>query len=558
MKIKSISFGEIPFRMFKNITINISERLTVIAGHNGIGKSTLLGLIANGSELKSTEGKTLLKRSFQAQLHELFYLDIDKDYVKSKNNKPSFTLTYFHEGLDDLIKTCNVSKHSDKRQGVERLKVVPRGEKEGWGVGASAKAPIPTMFLSMSRMLPNGEYQANLNTELTKALAPEDKIYIRDKFKFIIDNKVILDSNQITKQELKGTTKKSLLPEFEHSSRTISLGQDSLGVIITALASFAKLKRESTNYKGGILLIDEIDAGFHPRAQIKLIQLLKKEAKDLNLQIIMTSHSLTIIQEVLKINDETARAGKNIDSVVYLEDVLKPKLMQFPTYENIKRDMLGELPKFDKQLPQIKVYFEDPEAQWFFKKLIEIEQFDSKTSYGYDLTLISAKLGCDNLRALYLADDYFKQVVIIFDNDVLLREKIRPIIEEAKTIFVLPAVVLDDSKDDRDTRVPEYQVYMYLCQLLSNYEHPYWINLPQGYNIELIKDSIIETFPKEKGTDSKPLRDSRKEWFNSNTIHFEKTNLMAYFYDDNTAIINPFINDLKTAIETLISNQSKE
>ena len=82
MKIKSISFNDIPFRMFRNLTINISERLTVIAGHNGIGKSTLLGLIANGSELKSSEGKTLLKRSFQAQLHELFYLDIVEKTVK--------------------------------------------------------------------------------------------------------------------------------------------------------------------------------------------------------------------------------------------------------------------------------------------------------------------------------------------------------------------------------------------------------------------------------------------------------------------------------------------
>ena len=45
MKIKSISFGDIPFRMFRNLTINISERLTVIAGHNGIGKSTLVKLI---------------------------------------------------------------------------------------------------------------------------------------------------------------------------------------------------------------------------------------------------------------------------------------------------------------------------------------------------------------------------------------------------------------------------------------------------------------------------------------------------------------------------------
>jgi ABC-type cobalamin/Fe3+-siderophores transport systems, ATPase components len=114
MKIKNISFGDIPFRMFRNVSIDISERLTVIAGHNGIGKSTLLGLIANGSELKAKEGKTLLKRSFQAQLHELFYLDMEKDYVKRTKDKPFFTLTYSQDGKEDLVKTCNVSKHSEK------------------------------------------------------------------------------------------------------------------------------------------------------------------------------------------------------------------------------------------------------------------------------------------------------------------------------------------------------------------------------------------------------------------------------------------------------------
>ena len=328
------------------------------------------------------------------------------------------------------------------------------------------------------------------------------------------------------------------------------MGQDSLGVIITALASFAKLKRENPNYEGGILLIDEIDAGFHPRAQIKLIQLIKKEAKSLNLQIIMTSHSLTVVQEVLKINDETARSGRNIDSVVYIEDVLRPKLMEYPTYENIKGDMLGILPAFDDITPQIKVYFEDKEAEWFFKKLLEIEKFDSKSCYGYDLTLVSAKLGCDNLRTLYTIDDYFKQVIIVFDNDVLLKDRITPIMEESKTILALPAIV-DDEVDNEEIRTPEFQIYNYLSKILQNIDHPYWYNLPHRYNIELIKDSIIDTFPIEAGKEK--LRVVRKEWFKDNVVHFEKTNLMAHFYEDNIKVITPFINDFKTAIETLIN-----
>lgn len=60
--------------------------------------------------------------------------------------------------------------------------------------------------------------------------------------------------------------------------------------------------------------------------------------------------------------------------MVYIEDVLRPKLMEYPTYENIKGDMIGILPAFDDIIPQIKVYFEDKEAEWFFKQLLEIEK----------------------------------------------------------------------------------------------------------------------------------------------------------------------------------------
>ena len=76
-----------------------------------------------------------------------------------------------------------------------------------WEVGPAAKVTIPTLFLSMSRMLPIGEYQGTLNAELLKRLSDEDRNYVKEKFKSIIDNKIV-ESNNITKHELKGTTKK--------------------------------------------------------------------------------------------------------------------------------------------------------------------------------------------------------------------------------------------------------------------------------------------------------------------------------------------------------------
>jgi AAA15 family ATPase/GTPase len=545
MKIKKITFDEIPFRMFKNLEIEIAERITVIAGHNGIGKSTLLGLIANGSEIKKNQGSTIFNATFQAQLHELFYLDENKDYINSQRSKPFFQLTYSSDGLEDLVKTCNVSRHKEtkninnKKVVINRLKVVPRGEQEGWNVNAAAKVSIPTLFLSMSRMLPIGEHLDNFNAELHKRLLDEDKAYIKNKFKSIIDNKVVESAN-ITKHELKGTTKKSLLPEFDHSTKTISLGQDSLSAIITAFASFNKLKREQgVDYKGGILLIDEIDAGFHPRAQIKLIKLIKEEAKRLKLQVILTSHSLTIIKEVLSISDDTARAGRNIDSVVYIEDVLRPKLMESPTYHNIKNDMLGTLPEIQEELPKIKVYFEDEEAKWVFDEIIKYEDLDIKAGYNHELLLVAAKLGCENLKALFKADDYFKSVIVVFDNDVMEKDDTKRLVEENNNVVALPALLNEGATPDM--RTPEYQIYNYLTILLQDNSHLFWNNLPRGYNMEMIKDRMVDSFPMAH-TD-KPLRELRKDWIKNLQPHLEKMKLIKYFCKDNQTIITPFIND---------------
>lgn len=546
MKIAQIKFNDPAFRMFKGLEINIAKRITIIAGHNGIGKSTLLGLIANGSEMKNRQGVSLFQRSFQAQLHELFFLDKERDYVKERRKKPVFQLKYTDKGKSDLIKTCNVSAHKEKGKADVRLKVVPRGKNDEWGVGEAAKVPIPTLFLGMSRMFPTGEAQENLRTIKTKSLDDADSTYIRDKYKSVIDHKIDERSDEITQQELKGTNKRSLLPKFDHSSKSISLGQDSLSTIVTALASFNKLKREQgVNYKGGILLIDEVDAGFHPRVQVKLVELLKKEAKDLDLQIIMTTHSLTMIKSVLDYKNETGEHSP--DDVVYIQDVLKPRLMIYPSYEKIKMDMLGELPSYDKKMQEIKVYFEDLEAKWVFEQILKTCHHDVEEELSVCLNLIAAKLGCDNLMTLIKVDNYFKSVLVIFDNDVLLTDNF-PKIENEPTVLVLPAVC-KEGEESSDYRTPECQMFLYLRDLMSDTNSDFCNEIPAGYTLEVIKDRILDSFPK-KPTD-KALRDLRKTWFNDNKIHFEKLNIIDWYFKDREKYIKDFVDQLKNAIQAL-------
>lgn len=47
VKVCSLEVGTPPFRKLGNLTIEFTDRLTSIAGHNGIGKSTIQRLVAN-------------------------------------------------------------------------------------------------------------------------------------------------------------------------------------------------------------------------------------------------------------------------------------------------------------------------------------------------------------------------------------------------------------------------------------------------------------------------------------------------------------------------------
>lgn len=63
----------------------------------------------------------------------------------------------------------------------------------------------------------------------------------------------------------------------EYDSRGLSAGQDNVSQIATAIASFAKLKREQgNNYKGGIILIDEIESTLPPECLRRIANVIMR------------------------------------------------------------------------------------------------------------------------------------------------------------------------------------------------------------------------------------------------------------------------------------------
>ena len=606
MKLKKISFDEKGFRKLKNIEIPIAPYITAIAGHNGIGKSTILGLIANCSGLSKGE-KSFFGKVFQSNFQEAFHLDYFQDYDNyhingtKKADTPKVTVQYHVETNQDgsfieLNKICAVSiqkhaikerlyknhmikvpedKHIDPNHSLDledfdnnslssssepliniwRLRIIPRTQQLpntpeievlDEKLKGAGKMPIPTLYLGMSRMTPIGEFDAELIDKKTiRKMNGEDKNFIVDSFKDVLyfDE----SNNEITAHSFSSSKKSSYLPSFPYHSFTVSLGQDSLSSIVTALASFNYLKRTSPQtYSGGILVIDEVDAGLHPRAQEKLINLLHIQARKLNLQIILTTHSLTVIKTILSKNEHP---GEKVNDVVYLQDSNFPRIMENPTYTKIKNDMLVLAPLEDKP-ETIKLYFEDAEALFFFKQILKYKNIiHDKDYFGKELELISLSVGCNILLDLHKGDSYFQSVILIPDNDVFSSESNRKTIEENPNICPLPNDSTFTDNTRHTERNPEMILYRFLQRKLEGHNDNFWKQMPGAYTSDYVRDRVMTLT-------SNSNRDKNKKWFQDNVNFIEKSGIIEKWCGENEEQVDMFLERIVEAVNIVSCSKS--
>jgi AAA15 family ATPase/GTPase len=541
-KINSIQIEK--FRKLKDITIKVADRITVIAGHNGIGKSTILGLIANGSEL--TSHKSYFDKSFRSQFQEIFHLDINTDY--NKVNKYSVLLDFDFE-QESILKKCTISRH--KYKDGDRLKIVPRSVNEQGkiitgkiaDVGQDAKLPIPTIYIGMSRVIPIGESSSEHYSLSQSSNIHEDDInYLNTSFKEIIGNEK-MGTEKVSKQNLRYSVKRSMGPDFkDYPYQTISLGQDSLSTILTAILSFRKLKRElEAEYKGGILVIDEIDACLHPSAQEKLIKILNTASIQLNLQVIVTTHSLTVIKEVLGkqlATNQNPADQRLYYNVVYIQNTIDPYVMKKPTYIKIKNDMFLRFNHYQDTNQEIKLYFEDEEALFWFEILLNNIGNEINTD-GLRLLNINASISCDTLLKLPSKDEYFKSVIIITDGDTKKDHRYKEIMRENNNICALPS---EES--------PEKILHLYLEELIELPSHSYWKDNQEKIHSQLVRDILLkDIFDRLQTADDKKRRDHYKDWFRKYIHYFKDTEIIKYWMNDNPDDVGEFIYQLNISID---------
>lgn len=419
VKVKSLTFGKPPFRKLGNFDIQFADRLTLIAGHNGIGKSTILGLVANTFGITERSGpKTYLGDPFYANIEQIVFLALD-EVAEAQKHTASAPVVIASVGGVNVRKRCSMTHRTEW----QRARVVPRTVDKAAGdtVGQDAKVPLPTIYLGMKRLASAGEAEEKDVSSVKLTMHADDSALMREFVSAVILGAEL--TNDVNHQSIKGAKKKSAQPGYEkHGPFAVSMGQDSLGSIATALASFSKLKRDmGDDYPGGLLVIDEMDVGFHPHAIERLVKSLKSCANRLDLQIIATTHSPRLIEAVHPDGDGNAKAP---DSVVYLLDTKHPRIAKDQSLRAILNDM-ALLPEDDKPSrkakPTLAIYFEDEEATEFCSGLIPAaKKLALSKKYGVRINWIPLGVGGSNLLGFPAKDPLFMNRVLVVDADTAI------------------------------------------------------------------------------------------------------------------------------------------
>lgn len=503
-KIKQITITN--FRHLNNLqNIKVGEKLTVIAGGNGTGKSSLLGLIGHIFSYRDEKNiivKSIDNKPLETEFKEVFRFSPNYDYLTPY----SYSLIF----ADGTTKAA-ISRYIVKNKRF-RIDVGARQRFHG-------KARCPVVFLGLKRLIPLAqESEYSIKLALDSNLSAEDKKLYQDWH-----NKVLVLDDKVVPQHTKSRNKELYSPVCEkYDALGNSAGQDNLAQIILAILSFKKLKDElKTDYLGGILLIDEIDTTLFPAAQYQLMDLLQKVAKDYDLQIIFTTHSIEIIRYMLNPADKQFFYSTEI---IYLHktkgtiEVCQEKSKINGIVADLQHDVCIKPVK-----NKINVYLEDEEARLFFKGLIS-------SDLKAELNISRFNEGGDFYNTLLQgAFPEFRKSLIIFDGDKSSDKRIN----RNKNVLFLPG-----------TARPENVFFSYLSGLPEN--DLFWTCEIGGYN----KQVFLRHRPANT-TD----RNIMKEWFNKEKVHWGAGcgKLFKRWKSDNHEFVDRFCTELGSKLNKLKS-----
>ncbi|MBF0610773.1 MAG: AAA family ATPase [Magnetococcales bacterium] len=296
---------------FKNLTkLELSglSRLVLIGGKNNCGKSSLLEAMAIAID---PENKNLLKQSLRnldilnhpAPLSTLFYNYAHDNTIKiSTNNNAYYTTLEFSRDsrIVSSIFSTSVSSQHIKRYGQkeeQRIYNCPQTKQEVADCSSSDECRIGPVMVNPYKdgFFRNAILLTTVNTKISEFVNLYSKIYHKPHSKMLAIKRKISELGKI------------LDPTFAELSITSFDGTSYFYVITTensfpissygeGLQRFMAIILHMIHLEGGVLLIDEIENGLHHSVLVQLWQGISAAAREMNCQVIASTHSYECIQ----------------------------------------------------------------------------------------------------------------------------------------------------------------------------------------------------------------------------------------------------------------------
>ncbi|MBZ0207277.1 MAG: AAA family ATPase [Flavobacteriales bacterium] len=449
------------FRALENVDIEFGNHITVVCGKNGTSKSSILGIAAQIFSFEKDYARDkelsfvqIAGGSFKSQYSEHFR--ISKKFDVPGSMKVNIELLDGYSGQAATAKLELMKRANHSRPVVRNNSTAPEQ--------SSRNFTHPVIFLSLKRLYPIADRTYKV-IELDR---------MDDKEEFIALNNELLSRSSSLATGTGGTINSAVAHGANYDHESVSAGEDNAGQIILALMSFRKLRKEYPDYKGGLLLIDEADAGLFPAAQINLLKILDRECRSMNLQVIMTSHSPTLIEYAF---EQSQVYRKNYKTIYLCNTYGDVQVMQDWSWAQISADISIKTiaTATNTLLPKVNVYFEDKEAADLFAALMVRQPLKK-----FIAPLRDVSLGCSNYLNLINAGvrDFSERGVVCLDGDTahLLTKK------HPKTVVLLPGGL-----------APDRLIFQYLYNLPAG--HEFWRNELQ-YSRENFKQSAAEVISK--------------------------------------------------------------
>lgn len=463
------------FRRMRQIEIPIGQRITVIAGQNGTGKSTVLGMLGQPFGLK--DAKTLFGKSCRTKFTDIFKMSPNHDVP----GEHLYFLDFRDESISDGKQHVQVKSY--KRENAKAHIRFVTGATRAAGDG---NIDYPVIYLGLRRTYPVGEVA---NPESTNPGLKEDEVRkFREWYSSIIvpTHGRDMDPVMMSKTGQKDTL---LINTETYDFLANSAGQDNLGQILGALISFQRIKNEmGSAYKGGLLLVDELDVTLFPASQEGLMDVLYDVAIDLKLQIVFTTHSMDLLRHAL----ELARIGDDV-SVSYLKARSSGITCETnPPFEAIESDLLIK-PLPVKKGRKVEVWCEDQEAKWFL-----LNMMPTRLKSKCDIQAVG--LSCGELGELAIREiPALKYVIFVVDAD---SNKSAP----KKIINCSRRFVLPGGNDS-----PEQSLINLMMSIDDDDE--FWKTCKRGYTKQMFVKNWQDMKRAWENSGGKKKRKLEKEWF---------------------------------------------